>query len=207
MSPTASRSRSAMTLFSHTDCPLSHAVRLVMAVKGLPHELVWVDPASPPPDLAAAVPHAFVPTLMERDVVVYVARIIAEYLDERFPHPPLLPSDPLGRARGRLMAYRIETDWMAPLQSLRADSRQGHLRDALQASLAEAEPLFRMGRYFLSNDFGWADCLLLPVLWRLPAVGIERATLPPAIDAYAQRLFPTPLFQKTLSEAERTLAG
>lgn len=207
MSPTASRSRSAMTLFSHTDCPLSHAVRLVMAVKGLPHELVWVDPASPPPDLAVAVPHASVPTLMERDVVVYVARVIAEYLDERFPHPPLLPSDPLGRARGRLMAYRIETDWMAPLQSLRADSRQGHLRDALQASLAEAEPLFRMGRFFLSNDFGWADCLLLPVLWRLPAVGIERATLPPAIDVYAQRLFPTPLFQKTLSEAERTLAG
>ena len=119
MSPPGPRSRSALTLFSHLDCPRSHAIRLVLAIKGLPHDLVYVDPKDPPSDLMAAVPSGSLPTLMERDVVLYEARIIAEYVDERFPHPPLLPSDPLGRARTRLTAFRIdegqhEKRWLIP---------------------------------------------------------------------------------------------
>lgn len=208
MSPPGPRSRSALTLFSHLDCPRSHAIRFVLALKGLPHDLVFVDPLQPPSDLAA-VAGATLPTLMERDVVLYEPLIIAEYLDERFPHPPLLPSDPLGRARGRLLVHRIEQEWLGPLDQLRngrAEPDSG-VRSQLRDTLAESEPMFRVGKYFMSPDIGLADCMLLPILWRLPAVGISLHDLGAGIDGYAQRLFNTPLFQRTLSDAERALTA
>lgn len=205
MSPPGPRSRSAMTLFSHANCPRSHAIRIVLALKGLPHDLVYVDPAHPPADLAAAVPGIVLPTLMERDVVLYEPRIIAEYLDERFPHPPLLPSDPLGRARARLMVYRIEQEWLSLYDQIQAGS--GSTSSELRAALAESEPLFRVARYFLSPEIGLADCMLLPILWRMPALGLSLKDLGAGIDSYARRLTTTPLFQRTLSEAERALGG
>lgn len=197
-----------MTLFSHVNCPRSHAIRFVLALKGLPHDLVYVDPANPPADLKAAVPDVVLPTLMERDVVLYEPRIIAEYLDERFPHPPLLPSDPLGRARARLTVYKIEQEWLGLLDQLGRDgAADDRLRAQLRDGLAESEPLFKVGKYFLSPDIGLADCMLLPILWRLPALGLALGDLGDGIDAYARRLFTTPLFQRTLSEAERAMAG
>lgn len=209
MSPPGPRSRSAMTLFSHVNCPRSHAIRFVLALKGLPHDLVYVDPAHPPADLAAAVPDVVLPTLMERDVVLYEPRIIAEYLDERFPHPPLLPSDPLGRARTRLTVHRIELEWLAPLdQTGQADpAAVARACEQLRAGIAESEPLFHVAKYFLSQEIGLADCMLLPILWRLPALGVDLKDLGAGIDAYARRLFTTPLFQRTLSDAERLLGG
>lgn len=209
MSPPGPRSRSALTLFSHLDCPRSHAIRFVLALKGLPHDLVFVDPANPPADLKLAVPTVELPTLMERDVTLYEPRIIAEYLDERFPHPPLLPSDPLGRARGRLLAHRIEQEWLALLGQIRAGSADvaASARQRLRETLAESEPMFRAAKYFMSPDIGLADCMLLPILWRLPAGGIGLRDLGAGIDGYAQRLFQTPLFQRTLSDAERALAA
>lgn len=209
MPPPGQRSRSAMTLFSHVDCPRSHAIRFVLALKGLPHELVYVDPADPPSDLKAAVPTVELPTLMERDVVLYEPRIIAEYLDERFPHPPLLPSDPLGRARGRLLVHRIEQEWLSALDQIRGGDADLALaaRPRLRDTLAESEPMFRTGKYFMSPDIGLADCMLLPILWRLPACGIPLHDLGAGIDGYAQRLFGTPLFQRTLSDVERALAA
>lgn len=209
MSPPGPRSRSAFTLFSHLECPRSHAVRIVLALKGLPHDLVYVDPLHPPADLKAAVPTVELPTLMERDVVLYEPRIVAEYLDERFPHPPLMPSDPLGRARARLALYRIELEWLTPLLQIRKDggsAGNGALR-ALGEALAESEPLFRAAKYFLSQEIGLADCMLLPILWRLPAIGLNLRELGAGIDGYAQRLFHTPLFQRTLTDSERALAG
>lgn len=206
MSPPGPRSRSAMTLFSHLDCPRSHAIRIVLGVKGLPHDLVYVDPARPPADLTAAVPSLELPTLMEREVVLYEPRIIAEYLDERFPHPPLLPSDPLGRARARITSHRVEVDWGRALVQLRS-SPDSALKERLQADLAESDALFKAAKYFMSVDFGLADCMLLPLLWRLPSVGIVLRELGPGIEAYAHRLFQTPLFQRTLSETERALSG
>lgn len=207
MSPPSQRVRGTMTLFSHLDCPRSHAIRFVLALKGLPHDLVFVDPERPPKDLLAAVPAATLPTLMEREVVLYEPRIIAEYLDERFPHPPLLPNDPLGRARGRLTFHRIEQEWLAPLDQIRADNlaAAARARSELRDALREADSVFQASKFFLSPDIGLADCLLLPILWRLPSAGIKWRDLGPAIDAYAQRLFNTPLFQRTLSEAERKL--
>lgn len=195
-----------MTLFSHLDCPRSHAIRIVLGVKGLPHDLVYVDPARPPADLMAAVPSMELPTLMEREVVLYEPRIIAEYLDERFPHPPLLPSDPLGRARARLTSHRVEADWGRALVQLRS-SPDSALKERLQADLAESDALFKSAKYFMSVDFGLADCMLLPLLWRLPSVGVVLRDLGPGIDAYAHRLFQTPLFQRTLSETERALGS
>lgn len=208
MSPPSPRSRSAMTLYSHLDCPRSHAMRFVLVLKGLPHDLVYVDPDRPPRDLLAAVPAGTLPTLMEREVVLYEPRIIAEYLDERFPHPPLLPNDPLGRARGRLTYFRIEQEWLAPLELIRSGgsaAAAARARNELKETLAESDSVFQVAKFFLSAEIGLADCLLLPILWRLPSVGIKLADLGVGIDAYAQRLFNTPLFQRTLSEAERAL--
>lgn len=180
----------------------------MLALKGLPHELVYVDPTAPPADLKAAVPTVELPTLMERDVVLYEPRIIAEYLDERFPHPPLLPSDPLGRARGRLLVHRIEQEWLSALEQIRNGNAElaALARPRLRDTLAESEPMFRAGKYFMSPDIGLADCMLLPILWRLPTCGIRLRDLGASIDSYGQRLFNTPLFQRTLSDVERALA-
>lgn len=209
MSPPGPRSRSALTLYSHLDCPRSHAIRFVLALKGLPHDLVYVDPAHPPSELESLTPAFVLPVLTERDVVLYEPRIIAEYLDERFPHPPLLPSDPLGRARGRLTVFRIEQEWLSLLDTIRQGDKPAaaQAREALRADLTESEPLFSAAKFFLSPDICMADCMLLPILWRLPAAGLKLRDLGPAIDAYAQRLFNTPLFQRTLSDTERALAG
>lgn len=207
MSPPGPRSRSALTLYSHLDCPRSHAIRFVLALKGLPHDLVYVDPAHPPSELESLTPRSVLPVLMERDVVLYEPRIIAEYLDERFPHPPLLPSDPLGRARGRLTVLRIEQEWLSLLEQIRRGDGVAAAREALRADLAESDPLFSAAKFFLSPDICMADCMLLPILWRLPAAGLRLRDLGPGIDAYAQRLFNTPLFQRTLSDTERALAG
>lgn len=205
MSPPGPRSRSAMTLFSHVNCPRSHAIRFVLALKGLPHDLVFVDPERPPADLKAAVPDVELPTLMERDVVLYEPRIIAEYLDERFPHPPLLPSDPLGRARMRLTVHRIELEWLSLLDQIHANAGDEGVLRQLRDALAESEPLFQVAKYFLSPEIGLADCMLLPILWRLPALGLELRDLGAGIDGYGRRLFNTPLFQRTLTESERAL--
>lgn len=209
MSPPGPRSRSALTLYSHLDCPRSHAIRFVLALKGLPHDLVFVDPAHPPHELQSAMPKVVLPTLIERDVMLYEPRIIAEYLDERFPHPPLLPSDPLGRARGRLTVFRIEQEWLLPLEVARAGDRAAasRAREALRVGFVESEPLFQVAKFFLSPDIGLADCMLLPILWRLPATGLKLRELGVGIDTYAQRLFNTPLFQRTLTDNERALAG
>ncbi|GMU43354.1 MAG: stringent starvation protein A [Xanthomonadales bacterium PRO6] len=209
MSPPGSRSRSALTLYSALDCPRSHAIRFVLALKGLPHDLVYVDPRQPPPELVAGMTALVLPALVERDVLLYEPRIIAEYLDERFPHPPLLPSDPLGRARGRLTVYRIEQEWLLPLECACGSDRSAanRAREALRSGLVESEPLFQVAKFFLSPDIGLADCMLLPILWRLPAAGLKLRELGAGIDAYAQRLFNTPLFQRTLTDSERALAG
>ena len=119
----------------------------------------------------------------------------------------MLPSDPLGRARGRLTVFRIEQEWLSLLDQIRRGDGVAAAREALRADLAESDPLFSAAKFFLSPDICMADCMLLPILWRLPAAGLKLRDLGPGIDAYAQRLFNTPLFQRTLSDTERALAG
>ena len=193
-----------MTLFSRRDDTHSHRVRIVLAAKSLEARVVECDPARPPEDLIDLNPFQSVPTLVDRDLVVYGASIITEYLDERFPAPALLPGDPAGRAQARVTLHRIEQDWYALVPALEGGERRDEQRARrlmLEAVLA-AEPLFRVKPWFLSDHFSLLDAAAAPILWRLPR---WRATPPAgaaALERYSQRLFAHPAFRTSLSEAE-----
>ena len=181
-------------------------MRLVLAVKGLPFEAVETGTPRVDSELLSYNPTGLVPTLVERDMVLYCASVVAEYLDERFPHPSLLPSDPLGRARSRMAMQRVLAEWETPLRKIlqgdpEAEAAQRSLRSVLVASV----DLFKAAKYFLSPEFGLADCAVLPVLWRLPAAGIELPAAADPIRQYSERLFETGFFQRSLTEHERKL--
>jgi RNA polymerase-associated protein len=196
-----------MTLYSRGDDPHSHRVRIALAAKGLEARIVEVDPTRPPEDLIDLNPFQSVPTLVDRDLVVYGAGIIAEYLDERFPAPALLPGDPAGRAQARVALHRIEQDWYALVPLLEGGERRDEPRARrlmLEAVLA-AEPLFRIKPWFLADHFSLLDAAVAPVLWRLPRwhVTVPAGTAP--IERYCQRVFAHPAFRASLSEAERDM--
>ena len=196
-----------MTLYSRGDDPHCHCVRIVLAAKGLEARIVEIDPARPPEDLIDLNPLQSVPTLVDRELVVYGAGIIAEYLDERFPAPALLPGDPGGRAQARVALHRIEQDWYALVPLLEGGEKRDETRARrlmLEAVLA-AEPLFRIKPWFLSDHFSLLDAAVAPVLWRLPRwrVTVPAGTTP--IERYCQRVFAHPAFRASLSEAERDM--
>lgn len=194
-----------MTLYSRGDDPHSQRVRIVLAAKGLEARVVEVDPARPPEDLIDLNPFQTVPTLVDRDLVVYGAGIIGEYLDERFPAPALLPGEPAGRAQARVALHRIEQDWYALVPLLEGSDRRDEARARrlmLEAVLA-AEPLFRVRPWFLADHFSLLDAAVAPILWRLPR---WRVTLPAgvgALERYMQRVFSHPAVRASLSEAEQ----
>jgi stringent starvation protein A len=196
-----------MTLFSRGDDPHSHRVRIVLAAKGLEARVVECDPARPPEDLIDLNPFQSVPTLVDRDLVVYGAGIITEYLDERFPAPALLPGDPGGRAQARVALHRIDQDWYALVPALEGSERRDEQRARrlmLEAVLA-SEPLFRVKPWFLSDQFSLLDAAVAPILWRLPRWRIVPPSGVTALERYAQRLFAHPAFRASLSEAERDM--
>lgn len=199
--------RSVMTLYSGEKCPYSHRVRIVLAEKGVSVDILNVDIDNPPEDLLELNPYQSVPTLVDRDLVLYQSNIIMEYLDERFPHPPLLPVYPVARAKSRLVMYRIEKDWYSLLNqimspdSVNTDAAKKELRDNLVA----LAPVFGNMPYFMSEEFSLVDCYLAPLLWRLPALGIELPNSANSIKNYAKRLFQRESFQASLTEAEREL--
>jgi len=206
MAPPGPKARHTLTLYTSPDRVECHLVRLVLAIKGLPYEALTVGHPRVDADLLEYNPTGAVPTLIERDVVLYCAPVMAEYLDERFPHPSLLPSDPLGRARSRMAMQRVLIEWERPLQTVLAggadaDSARRSLRSVLLASV----DLFRAAKFFLSPELGLADCAVLPVLWRLQAAGIELPASADPIRQYADRLFETAFFQRSLTEHERKL--
>ena len=196
-----------MTLYSRGDDPHCHRVRIVLAAKGLEARIVEIDPARPPEDLIDLNPIQSVPTLVDRDLVVYGAGIIAEYLDERFPAPALLPGDPGGRAQARIALHRIEQDWYALVPLLEGGEKRDETRARrlmLEAVLA-AEPLFRIKPWFLSDHFSLLDAAVAPVLWRLPRWRVTVPTGTTPIERYCQRVFAHPAFRASLSEAERDM--
>lgn len=199
--------RSVMTLYSGSLCPYSHRVRIVLAEKGVSVDILNVDLDNPPEELIELNPYQSVPTLVDRDLVLYQSNIIMEYLDERFPHPPLLPVYPVARAKSRLMMFRIENDWYQLLnqllnpESTNPDAARKELRDNL-ISLA---PVFGSMPYFMSEEFSLIDCYLAPLLWRLPALDITLPNQANAIKNYAKKLFQRESFQASLTEAEREL--
>jgi RNA polymerase-associated protein len=196
-----------MILFSRGDDPACHCVRIVVVEKGLDVRTVEVDPARPPEDLIDLNPYQSVPTLVDRELVVYEPRIICEYLEERFPHPSLLPTEPTGRAQARIAQHRIEHDWYGVLPQLdSADRRERErARRILRESVLSAEPLFRLKNWFLSDQFSLLDALIAPMLWRLPVWELDVPDGAEALQRYMQRAFARASFRTSLSAAEREM--
>lgn len=195
-----------MTLFSAPTDPWSHRTRIVLAEKSISLDIVNVEPGTLPEDLLDLNPYHSVPTLVDRDLVLYDSRVIIEYLDERFPHPPLMPSDPVMRAQFRLALYRIERDWYGLLAEIEreADKKQAaKLKKVLRDTILQSVDLFRMKPYFLSDEFSLVDATIAPVLWRLPRYEIDlpREAGQPIIK-YAGLLFSRRAFRDSLTDAE-----
>jgi RNA polymerase-associated protein len=199
--------RSVMTLFSSPTSPDSHRVRMVLAEKGITVEIVDVDANSKAEDLIDLNPYNTVPTLVDRELVLYDSRAIMEYLDERFPHPPLMPVDPVSRARSRLALYRIEKDWyeLVPALESRGEKTAGKARKMLRDSLTAGAEVFAAKPYFLSDEFSLVDAAIVPILWRLKRYKIELPRQARPVMQYAERMFARESFQASLSEAEREM--
>lgn len=198
--------RSVMTLYSGQDCPYSHRVRIVLAEKGVSVDILTVDEDNPPEELIELNPYQRVPTLVDRDLVLYESNIIMEYLDERFPHPPLLPVYPVARAKSRLIMFRIEHDWYELMNVILAnDPSSDAARKELRENLISLAPVFANLPYFMSEEFSLVDCYLAALLWRLPVLGIELPNSANAIKQYAKKLFQRESFQASLTETEREL--
>lgn len=200
--------RSVMTLYSGASDIYSHRVRIVLAEKGVSYEVINIDSRGKPEDLLELNPYGTVPTLVDRELALYESNIITEYLDERFPHPPLMPVYPVARAKARLIIHRFDREWGPLIKKLEAnkipDSRIA-LKE-LTGYLLQLTPVFSNSSYFMGDEFTLVDCCLAPVLWRMPLWGI---TLPPAetkiINKYADHVFQRDSFQASLTEAEQEL--
>jgi RNA polymerase-associated protein len=195
--------RSGMVLFSDPSCLYSHRTRLVIAEKGINVEVIDAQPGHLPEDLLDLNPYNSLPTLVDRDLVLYDSRVIIEYLDERFPHPPLLPVDPVSRAKSRLVQFRIENDWYALLPDIgsRSEKRSSTARKLLAEGLSSSGDVFAALPFFMSEELSLIDCCLAPLLWRLPTYGIDIPARGP-LHAYMQRIFARPGFRQSLSEIE-----
>ena len=197
-----------MTLFSRPTCIHSHRTRIVLAEKNINIEIVNVEGPDLPEDLMDLNPYHTVPTLVDRDLVLYDSRVIVEYLDERFPHPPLMPVDPVTRAQFRLALFRIETDWyqLAEEYDAEGDRRlSAKSRKQLRESIIASAELFAADKFFLSEDFSLVDCSIAPILWRLPVYGIELGSQAEPIEEYMKRVFERPSFQESLTELEQEM--
>ncbi len=202
--------RSIMTLYSSNMDIYSHQVRIVLAEKGVNFEVIDVDPDNKPEDLADLNPYNTVPTLVDRDLVLFEAQIIMEYLDERFPHPPLMPVYPVARARSRLMIYRVERDWYSLRREIISPDTSAinldKARKDLKDSLITLAPVFSDTPFFLSEDFTLVDCCLAPLLWRLDSMGVVldgRGST--EVKKYMTRLFERESFQASLTMHEQEL--
>lgn len=201
------RMRNALTLFSAVDDVVCHRVRLVLAAKGVTYDFIAVDPQDPPEDLIDLNPYHSVPTLVERDLVLYAASVVSEYLDERYPHPPLMPVEPLARARLRLAMLRIEHDWVPQVQAIQLGNKQqvDAGRKRLKELVAQTVPLFKAHKFFLNSEMSLADCAMAPIIWRLEALGVGLPKDGKVIEDYGNRIFRNPGFVRSLTEQEKKL--
>lgn len=198
--------RSVMTVYSDKIDIESHQTRIVLAEKATTVDIIEIDEHNKPEDLLELNPYGSLPTLVDRDLVLYNADIIMEYLDERFPHPPLLPVYPVARAQSRLLRYRIHHDWYSLakiIESGQGDVEQARqdLRDGLMA-IADA---FDSLPFFMSEEFSLVDCALMPLLWRLPHYKVDLPKTAKQIENYSERMFKRNCFQVSLTEAEREM--
>ncbi|SEI40710.1 RNA polymerase-associated protein [Allopseudospirillum japonicum] len=201
--------RSSMTFYSNGEDHYSHRVRIVLAEKGVAVDILDINPANKPEELAELNPYNSLPTLVDRELVLYASNIMMEYLDERFPHPPLLPVYPVARAESRLWVYRIDNEWSPLVDTIMAGEDAKAIdaaRKRLKEDFTAIAPIFAEKPYFMSDEFSLTDCCMAAILWRLPRLGIE---LPEKSTRYLQeymgRLFERDSFRESLSETEREM--
>lgn len=199
--------RSIMTLYSGASDILSHRVRIVLAEKGVSADVISIDVREKLEDLLELNPYGTTPTLVDRELVLYDANIIMEYLDERFPHPPLMPVYPVARAKTRLMIYRIDREWSDLVRQIEG-GKPADVQNAikeLRNYLIKLAPVFSSSAFFLNEEFSLVDCCIAPILWRLPSWGISLPAEAKAVYKYAERMFARDSFQASLTESEQEL--
>lgn len=196
-----------MTLYSGTTDVYSHRTRIVLYEKDVECQVVEIDVRKKPPELADLNPYNRVPTMVDRDLVLYESLLINEYLDERLPHPPLMPVDPVSRAKARLMLMRFDRDWYSLLSDIeRADKKTSlRARNAIRDGLTVISPAFKEQQFILGDEISLVDCSLAPLLWRLPIYGIELPRQAKPLMDYAERIFERKAFRLSLTEAEKEL--
>ena len=199
--------RASMTLFSDPRDHYSHRVRMVLCEKGVSVDVVDVDPLQISENLSEVNPYGTLPTLLDRELVLYKSTVIMEYLDERFPHPPLLPVYPVARAQCRLLMHRIELDWSKRVDVLMAgrgrETAMDKARKELRESLAAIAPVFADRPFFMNEEFTLVDCFVAPILWRLNALDLKMSArqLKP-MQRYMHAMFERDTFQESLTEPE-----
>ncbi len=198
-----------MVLYSGITCPFSHRCRIVLFEKGMDFEIKDVDVFNKPEDLAVMNPYNQVPVLVERDLILHESNIINEYIDERFPHPQLMPGEPVMRARGRLFLYRMERELFVHVQTLEDPAASKKDQDAARATLTEGltllSPLFSRNKYALGDTFSMIDVAIAPLLWRLDHYGISLGKSAAPILKYGERLFQREAFIEALTPSEKAM--
>jgi RNA polymerase-associated protein len=201
--------RSSMTFYSDPANHYSHRVRIVLAEKAVAVEVIDVEPGNTPDELSDLNPYNSLPTLVDRELVLYEPHVMMEYLDERFPHPPLLPVYPVARAQSRLLIHRIGKDWSTLVDKiLLGKGNVDKKRKELHESIVSISPIFAEKAFFMSDTFSIVDCCVAPILWRLPQLGIELdpKKVKPLLN-YMDTLFERESFRESLSEAEQEIRG
>lgn len=196
-----------MVLYSDTISPIGHGVRIVLAEKDINVEINYVTDEQRPEELNDLNPYNAVLTLIDRDLVLYDAQIIMEYLDERFPHPPLMPVDPCSRAGNRQLRFRVIKDLYSLLENIEGEDEiaAANARKNMRDNLTAIAPAFAQKRYFMSDDYSLIDCLLAPLLWRIDHYSIKLPGSAKLLTQYAESLFEREAFKVSLSEPETEL--
>ena len=194
-----------MVLYSGTTCPFSQRCRLVLFEKGMDFEIRDVDLFNKPEDIAVMNPYGQVPILVERDLILYESNIINEYIDERFPHPQLMPADPVMRARARLFLHGFERELFIHIPALEGNNQKNgdKARAQVRDSLLQIAPRFAKQKHMLGEEYSMLDVAITPLLWRLDYYGISMPKQAAPLLKYAERLFARPAFSEALTSAER----
>ncbi|MCK5497945.1 MAG: glutathione S-transferase N-terminal domain-containing protein [Gammaproteobacteria bacterium] len=201
--------RSVMVLYSDSTSPAGHCVRLVLGEKDINVEINYVEDGERPEALIEINPYNSVLTLIDRDLVLYDEQIIMEYLDERFPHPPLLPVDPVTRAGNRQLRFRVLKDLYSLIDDIESSdsAKSSNAQKNMKDNLTAIAPAFMQKPYFMSDEYTLVDCCMAPLLWRLSKYGVKLPASASPVEQYADRLFERDAFQSSLSEAEKEMRG
>ena len=196
-----------MTLYSGTTDPYSHRCRIVLFEKGMDFQVIDVDVFNKPEDLAVMNPYNKVPVLVERDLILYEANIINEYIDERFPHPQLMPADPVMRARARLFLSRFEQELFCHIEGLESgvSKTAEKARLAVRENLSQISPVFSKQKFMLGDEFSMLDVAIAPLLWRLDHYGIQLDKEAAPLMKYAERLFSRPAYSEAMTPSEKAM--